>query len=60
MRSGVSYDRLTSADIAGQLENVGREGDLETAIKIFDELKPEFEKVISFLSQPDWIQTAKC
>lgn len=48
------------SDIAGQLENVSRDGDLETAAKIYDDLNPEFEKAISFLSQPDWIQAVKC
>ena len=47
------------SDIAGRLERAGREDDIETATMVFDELKPEFEKVVSFLSQPDWTKTAK-
>ena len=35
--------------IAGQLEFAGRENDLETTTSTFDELKREFEKVMSFL-----------
>jgi len=47
------------SDIAGRLERAGREDDTETATMVFDELKPEFEKVVAFLSQPDRTQTAK-
>lgn len=47
------------SDIAGRLESLGREGDLESADSIYGALKTEYEKVVSFLSQPDWIETAK-
>lgn len=26
---------------------------------LFDELKPEFDKLLTFLSQPDWFEIAK-
>lgn len=47
------------SDVAGRMEGAGKESDVNIAVLLFDELKPEYEKVISFLSQPDWIQTAK-
>ena len=46
-------------DIAGQMERAGREGNMEMAAAILGELKTEYEKVVSFLSQPDWIEVAK-
>jgi len=53
----IGAERLS--DIACQLENAGRESNLELAISIYKELKTEYEKVVLFLSQPDWTQTAK-
>ena len=47
------------SDIASQLECAGRENDLEAATPLFDSLKIELEKVVTFLSQPDWIEIAK-
>ncbi|MBW8038579.1 MAG: DUF3365 domain-containing protein [Planctomycetes bacterium] len=47
------------SDIACQLECAARENDLDAATSTFDELKKEFEKVMSFLSQPDWIEKTK-
>ncbi len=46
-------------DIADQMERAGRENNMEMAITVFGELKTEYVKVVSFLSQPDWIETAK-
>jgi len=47
------------SDIAKRLEDIGRESDLESADLVYEELKTEYEKVVSFLSQPDWIEIAK-
>jgi signal transduction histidine kinase/AmiR/NasT family two-component response regulator/HPt (histidine-containing phosphotransfer) domain-containing protein len=47
------------SDIACRLECVGRENDVDSATILFDKLKTEFEKVVTFLSQTDWIETAK-
>jgi len=46
-------------DIAHRLECAGREKDMQTAAALLEELKTEFDKLISFLSQPDWIEIAK-
>ena len=46
-------------DIAAQMERAGKEGNMEMAAAILGELKTEYEKVMSFLSQPDWIEIAK-
>jgi len=53
----ISADSLTEA--ASKLEIAGKEGSLENAETTFAELHKEFEKVESFVSQPDWIQIAK-
>jgi len=47
------------SDIACQLECAGKENDLQRATLLFDELKTELEKVMRFLSRPDWIDIAK-
>jgi len=46
-------------DIAAQMERAGKEGNMEMAASILGELTTEYEKVMSFLSQPDWIEIAK-
>jgi PAS domain S-box-containing protein len=47
------------SNIAGRLERAGKERDVMTATSLFDELKIEFERLLSFLSRPDWIEIAK-
>ena len=47
------------SEIAHRLECAGQKEDIESAISLFDELKVELEKVMSFLSQTDWIEIAK-
>jgi PAS domain S-box-containing protein len=47
------------SDIAHCLESAGREGDVEATVSLFDELKAELEKVMTFLSRTDWIEIAK-
>ena len=45
---------------ANHLERAGWKGDdLITAENLFEQLQSEFEKVISFLLQPNWIEIAK-
>jgi len=57
--AGRNFRAKRLMDMAGQMECAGREDNMEMAITIFDELKTEYEKVVSFLSQPDWIEMAK-
>jgi two-component system sensor histidine kinase/response regulator len=47
------------SDIAHCLECAGRENDMEAAVSLFDKLKAELEKVMTFLSRTDWIEIAK-
>jgi len=47
------------SDIAHCLECAGRENDVEAAVPLFDKLKAELEKVMTFLSRTDWIEIAK-
>ncbi len=46
-------------DTAYVLESAGRKNDVEAAAAGYDDLKREFEKVVEFLSRPDWLETAK-
>lgn len=47
------------SDIAGLLEYAGRGNNLKLALPLFDKLKAELEKTITFLSRKDWIEIAK-
>ena len=42
-----------------RVELAGEEKDIKTAALLFDDVQAEFDKVVSFLSQPDWIEIAK-
>ena len=53
----LSIKQLT--DIAANLEHSCSEDDMEKITGFFNELKPEFEKVISFLSQPEFLQKVR-
>lgn len=53
----ISADSLKEA--AFLLEIAGKDGKLENAESMFAEMEKEFEKVRSFISQPNWIQKAK-
>ena len=44
---------------AGRVERAGNEKDIDTATLLFGDIQSEFEKLMSFLSQPDWMETAK-
>jgi len=46
-------------DIAGQTEHAGREKDIEVSTVHFNALKLEIEKVLTVLSQWNWIEKAK-
>jgi CheY-like chemotaxis protein/nitrogen-specific signal transduction histidine kinase/HPt (histidine-containing phosphotransfer) domain-containing protein len=45
--------------IAHELENAGREKNMQQAKRLFEDIQKEFERVVTFLLQPDWIQNAK-
>ncbi len=44
---------------AGRIECAGRHKDINTAASLFGDIQSEFEKLASFLSQPDWMEIAK-
>ena len=44
---------------AYRLERASREKDMAIAARLFEQVRDEFEKVVSFLSQSDWIERAK-
>jgi len=47
------------SEIAGYLEVAGHKDNTAAAPQIFDELENEFERVASFVSQPDWCEIAR-
>lgn len=47
------------SDIADQMECAGMENDVESARLLFDELRIEYEKVMSAMSDINWAQIAK-
>ncbi len=47
------------SEIAHRVECAGREEKIAESTELFDQLKPEFEKWLEFLSRPDWIEVAK-
>jgi signal transduction histidine kinase/AmiR/NasT family two-component response regulator len=44
---------------AGQVEECGRKKDVKKAASLFDGLNKEFDKLIAFLVNPKWINSAK-
>ncbi len=46
------------SDMLYDLETKGRKEELEGSETLFDDIRTEFDKLISFLSQPNWIDTA--
>jgi PAS domain S-box-containing protein len=60
LRSSARHVAATKlSEKAYHLECAGDKKDIETAASLFDDLKDEFDKVISFLSEDDWIEVAK-
>ena len=53
----LSLERLSK--MANQMENAGRENDIETATLAFNKLRVEVDQVLTMLSQPDWIDKVK-
>lgn len=57
--AGGNFGAKRLSEIAHRLECAGAKNDLEAAAPLFDELRIEFEKVVSFVSRPDWIEIAQ-
>ncbi len=57
--SAATISAKSLAQAAFQLEIAGKEGKLENAEIIFANIQTEFEKLKSFLSQSNWVETAK-
>lgn len=57
--AGGNFGAKRLSEIARRLECAGTGNDMEAAVPLFEELKIEFEKVISFISRPDWIEIAQ-
>lgn len=57
--AGRNFGAVRLAEVAGRLENAGQNKDMSLAVSLFDEFKVEFEKVMAFISRPDWIEIAK-
>lgn len=46
-------------DMLNHFERIGREEELEGAEALFAYIRKEFEKLKSFLPQPNWMETAE-
>ena len=57
--AGRNLGALALTDIAHQMEIAGRKNDLEETKRLFPSFKREIEKVLAFMSQPDWMDIAK-
>jgi len=57
--AGANIGARRLSEIVCKLERAAAEGDIEKASFLFDESKIEFEKVVSFVSKPDWIAIAR-
>lgn len=58
--SGRNFEARRLSEIAGRMECAGRENDLTEATLLFEQLATELDKMMTFLSKPDWIEIAKC
>ena len=47
------------SETAYRIEEIVEEKGIETVAYLFEEVQDEFAKVIAFLSESDWIETAK-
>ena len=57
--AALSFSAKDLAEKAYDLEKVGSAGDMAAAPGLFEQVKREFEKLESFLSEPDWVETAR-
>jgi len=57
--SAVTIGAMCLRDVAYKLEYAGKENDTNSFEVLFEEVRTQFDKLISFLSQSDWIQKAK-
>jgi len=47
------------SDVAYCLERMSSQGDLSEAAELLEKIRTEFEQLESFVSKPDWIETAR-
>jgi len=47
------------SEVAYILERMSSEGDLSQAVELLQKIQAEFERLESFVSKPDWMETAK-
>ncbi|HEW79449.1 MAG TPA: response regulator, partial [Phycisphaerales bacterium] len=55
----IGATRLSQTAGRLELECTGEEKDIAVAISLFDDVQAEFEKLVFFLFEADWIETAK-
>jgi CheY-like chemotaxis protein/HPt (histidine-containing phosphotransfer) domain-containing protein len=53
--AGRNLSTVTLADIAYRMERAGYDADIEKATLLYNDLKVEIDRVLTFLSQPDWM-----
>jgi len=57
--SGLNIGAKKLGEKAAPVEDAGDKGDVKTASDLFDAVETEFDKVIAFLSEQDWMEKAK-
>ena len=54
-----AVDRRRLIVLLGNLLQAGQKNDVAAIVALFEEVRAEYEKVISLLSRIDWVETAK-
>lgn len=49
---------LIARDVARRFETMGEEGNLDGGLAALEELEKEMERVVTFYSEPEWVQSA--
>jgi|GEM_PF-1257575 len=54
-----TFGAKTVSACAAQLEQAGKEEDIDTAQALIEQMQADVDSLLSFLAEPDWIQKAK-
>ena len=57
--STAALGALTSSQITAEMEQAGKNQDLETAQSLIDCLQKEVDELISFINETDWLDRAQ-
>lgn len=57
--AGNTIGAKTVGEKAMQLEQAGRNEDMEAAESLIEQVQAEVDRLLSFLAEPDWMEKAK-